>query len=360
MQSTTIAVDLAKSVFEIAVSRFAGKVAERHRLSRTKFLRFFAQREAARVLLEACGSAHHWAQELGKLGHEVVLFPPHLVRPYRRRHKKTDRTDAKALLEADRNEEIEPVPIKTVEQRGLAALHRLRSAWMETRTARLNGVRGLLREHGHFIPRGAKNVVPRVRELIADDANELPDPMRVALAEACEEIRELERRCASVCKQLEALAATIPAVAHLLSVPGIWPADRHRDGGVCRGDLPLPLARRFASYLGVTPRVYATARCRIRSGLLPVDHRRGQSESTPLRSQLRRPVRSQSPRCILGTAAPPSAQPWRESGRESRPVVYRRQPAQDRLEDENIRRSPHRTGAYPQGDPPLPEALHRS
>ncbi len=108
----TIAVDLAKNVLEIAVSRFPGKVSERRRLSRPKFLRFFAQREASRVLLEACGSAHFWARELGKLGHEVVLLPPHLVRPYRGRHKKTDRTDAKALLEADRNEEIEPVPVR--------------------------------------------------------------------------------------------------------------------------------------------------------------------------------------------------------------------------------------------------------
>ena len=95
------------------MSRFPGKVAERHRLSRTKFLRFFAQREPSRLLLEACGSAHFWAGELQKLGHKVVLLPPHLVRPYRRRHKKTDRADAKALLEADRNEEIEPVPIKS-------------------------------------------------------------------------------------------------------------------------------------------------------------------------------------------------------------------------------------------------------
>ena len=53
-KDTTIAVDLAKSVFEIAVSRVPGKVAERHRLSRTKFLPFFAEREPATVLLEAC------------------------------------------------------------------------------------------------------------------------------------------------------------------------------------------------------------------------------------------------------------------------------------------------------------------
>lgn len=52
MQSTMIGVDLAKSVFQIAVSRRPGKVAESHRLSRSKFLRFFAERQPAVVLLD--------------------------------------------------------------------------------------------------------------------------------------------------------------------------------------------------------------------------------------------------------------------------------------------------------------------
>ena len=262
MQSTTIAVDLAKSVFEIAVSRFPGKVSERHRLSRAKFLRFFAQRQPSHVLLEACGSAHFWAGEFEKLGHEVVLLPPHLVRPYRRRHKKTDRTDAKALLEAARNEEIEPVPIKTVEQRSATALHRLRSAWMATRTARLNAVRGLLREQGHFIPQGANKVVPRVRELIADAEIELPDPLRLALAEACQEIRDLEQRCALVCEQLEALAPTIPAVQHLKSVPGIGTLTATAMVAYVGEIYRFPSSRHFASYLGLTPRVHSTGRSR--------------------------------------------------------------------------------------------------
>ncbi len=81
LQSTTIAVDLAKNVFQVAVSRHPGKVAESHRLSRTKFLRFFAQRQPALVLLEACGTAHFWARQLQELGHHVLLLPPHAVRP---------------------------------------------------------------------------------------------------------------------------------------------------------------------------------------------------------------------------------------------------------------------------------------
>src|SRR5215211_2246047 len=90
MKSTIIAVDLAKSVFQIAVSHHHGKVAESHRLARSKFLRFFAERQPAVVLLEACGTAHYWARQLGGLGHQVRLLPPHAVRPYVSRNK-TDR-----------------------------------------------------------------------------------------------------------------------------------------------------------------------------------------------------------------------------------------------------------------------------
>ena len=48
-----------------------------------------------------------------------------------------------AELEAYRNEEILSVPIKSVRQHTLAALHRLRSGWLSTRTARINAVRGV-------------------------------------------------------------------------------------------------------------------------------------------------------------------------------------------------------------------------
>ena len=57
MQHTTIAVDVAKSVFQVAISRKPGRVDEEHRLSRARFLPFFANHPASTVLLEACGSA---------------------------------------------------------------------------------------------------------------------------------------------------------------------------------------------------------------------------------------------------------------------------------------------------------------
>lgn len=181
---TRIAVDLAKSVFEIGVSSQPGKVSRRLRVTREKFLATMAQLPQGTVIMEACGSAHHWGRENQKLGHRVVLLPAQHVKPYVLRDK-TDRMDVNGLLEASRNENIRPVPIKSPEQQLLASLHRLRSAWMGDRTARLNTLRGLLRERGIFIPVGAEHVVPHVWATIEDADSAVPDALRLLLAEEC-------------------------------------------------------------------------------------------------------------------------------------------------------------------------------
>lgn len=251
--NTTIAVDLAKSVFELAVSPRPGRVAERHRLGRGELLRFFAQRPAATVLLEACGSAHFWAREIERLGHRVVLLPPQHVRRYRPRNK-TDRADAKALLEAFRNEEIRSVPVKSPAQQQLAALHRLRSTWLSTRTARINTLRGLLREQGIVIPVGARHVVPRALELAGGADSSLSDGLRFALFELAQEIRDAERRLGDLEKRLTALAKDNALAARLRTIPGVGLITATALAGFV-GDLRrFPSGRHFAGYLGLTPR----------------------------------------------------------------------------------------------------------
>ncbi|MDH3786086.1 MAG: IS110 family transposase [Acidobacteriota bacterium] len=253
MKVTTIAVDLAKSVFEIAVSDRPGRVRERRRLPRSRFLPFFTNRKPALVLLEACGSAHHWGRRLTELGHQVVLLPPHAIRPYVTGNK-TDKTDAKGLLEAHRNEQIQPVPLKTKEQQSLTALHRLRSAWIAARTARINTARGLLREFGIAIPLGAKRVVPMVIEILGQDESEIPEAIHPVIGLACEEIRRFEESIAAVEIQLRRLGRQMPVVEKLMTIPGVgWITATALVGFV--GDVwRFPTARRFASYLGLTPR----------------------------------------------------------------------------------------------------------
>ena len=254
---TTYAVDLAKSVFEIAVSNHPGHVRERHRLSRERFLTFFAQQRPGTVLLEACGSAHHWARSLSTIGHNVVLLPPHRVRPYVTGNK-TDSADAKALLEAARNQDIRPVPIKSIDQQSLAALHRLRSAWISVRTARINTIRGLLRELGVFIPLGAKRVRPTLAELLEDPDSPLPHAIRPALADSADEIGDLERRLANLETQLNALGKAIPDVKLLQTIPGIGLITATALVAFVGNVQRFPSGRHFASYLGLTPREHSS------------------------------------------------------------------------------------------------------
>lgn len=257
MKDTLIAVDVAKVVFEIAVSHVPGKVAERHRLARTEVLAFFAQRPAATVIMEACGSAHYWAREIEKLGHRAVLLPPHHVRPYVVRNK-TDRTDAKGILEAYRNDEIHPVPVKSVAQQVLTSLHRLRSAWIAERTARINALRGLLRELGFVIPVGRSNVLPRAASVIEDADSGVPDALRGFLREVCDEIRQLDARSEGVERQLEALAEQTPVVQRLRSIPGVGLLTSTALVAFVVDARRFPSGRHFASYLGLTPRENST------------------------------------------------------------------------------------------------------
>lgn len=258
MEHTTIAVDLAKSVFQIAISRRPGHVDEEHRLSRERFLPFFAQQAPATIVLEACGSAHHWARHLEPLGHEVRLLPAHDVHRYVRRNK-TDRTDAKALLEANRNNDIHAVPVKTTELQAVASLHRLRSTWIAARTARLNTTRGLLREFGIFIPVGASHVVPRVRDLLADVTSPVPDLLRPPLAAACDEIGMLEGNIRSIERQLAAIAHQIATVPLLQTIPGVGLLTATALVALVGNIHRFRSGRHFASFLGLTPKEYSSA-----------------------------------------------------------------------------------------------------
>jgi transposase len=189
-EHTVVAVDVAKTVFELAVSGEPGRVKVHRRLSRGEVEVFFAQARRSTVVMEACGSAHFWARQLQSLGHAVVLLPPRQVRPYIMRNK-TDRADAKGILEAYRNSDLRPVPVKTVSQQVLGSIHRFRAGWIQARTAHVNTLRGLLRELGLVIPEGIEKVLPQVRLLVAEADSGLPDSLRVTVAAACDEIESL-------------------------------------------------------------------------------------------------------------------------------------------------------------------------
>lgn len=252
MKNTTIAIDLAKSVFEVGVSDRPGHVVANHRLSREQIAGFMANQPATIVVMEACSSAHYWGRTFQSFGHDVKLLPPLYVRPYVQRSK-TDRADVKGMLEAWRNADIRPVPVKTESQQQLTALHRVRAGWMATRTTRINSARGLLREFGIVFPLGAAALAGRVQELIEDADSGLSMPLRQLLHELVLEIGELESRVKLINKQLEAIAVQTPVVERLLTIPGIGLLTATALVGFIGEVSRFPSGRHFAAYLGLTP-----------------------------------------------------------------------------------------------------------
>ena len=76
MDATTVAVDLAKDVFEVATANRAGRIIERKRLTRRQFEAFIDTLPfGTRVVMEACGTAHYWGRRCQAQGNDVQLLP---------------------------------------------------------------------------------------------------------------------------------------------------------------------------------------------------------------------------------------------------------------------------------------------
>jgi len=262
MNATTVAVDVAKNVFELAIADAQWRVTGSARLTRGQFERWFDNREVALVIMEACGSAHHWARTLRARGIEVRLLPAQYVRAYVKRNK-TDAADARALLEAARASDMKPVRVKSVEQQALQALHRTRSAWLATRTRRINALRGFCREFGLVVPEGAATGIARIARYLADEHSGIPGMLRGSMRLMLEEIRLLEARVAQLERELAEIAAASPACQALLSVPGIGLITSTAMVAAVGDPRSFDSGRRYASFLGLTPREHSSGDKRV-------------------------------------------------------------------------------------------------
>ena len=267
MDATTVAIDLAKDIFEVALANRAGRVIERKRLTRRQFERFVDGLPArTEVIMEACGTAHYWGRRCQTRDLQVRLLPVQYVRPYVRRNK-TDRTDTDAMLEAARCGGIQPVPVKTVEQQTLQALHRVRTQWQAARTARINVVRGLLREQGLPIPVGARTVLARVAGILEDADVALPDLLRHTVGLVVDEIRSLETRIGTIDRQLARVAAEHPIAQRLQQIPGVGVLTATALVGAVNHIHAFRRGREFAAWLGLTPRESSTGGRRYLGGI---------------------------------------------------------------------------------------------
>ena len=252
MDVTTYAVDTAKNVMQLHwVDAATGEI-HRKKLSRAKFVEFFASLLPARVVMEACPGSHHWARTLTQLGHKVELLPPAQVRPFVRGNK-DDSADARGVWNAGQHGDIRRVPIKSVEQQAVLSLHRTRSHWITIRTATINSMRGLLYEFGIFLPKGRCIGLNTITQRRAEIDAALPPVMVRLLDEQLRTMREIEHNVKAMDLEIAAASKTSKAAKVLHKVPGIGPLGASALAAILGDGTAWRNGREFAASLGLCP-----------------------------------------------------------------------------------------------------------
>src|SRR3954469_8728760 len=252
MEISTIGLDLAKSVFQVHAINDAGEVIVRKTLRRSQVLSFFAKLPPCLVGMEACGTSHHWAREILKLGHEVRLMPPAYVKPYVKRGK-TDANDAEAICEAVTRPTMRFVPVKSPEQQAALALHRTRDLLVKQRTQLVNMIRGVLAEFGIAIPKGITNALAFVRRAVAGEANEVPDLATKVIGALAEQAIEVQGRIRQLERDLLAWYRSNEVARRIATVPGVGLLGATALAATVTDPARFRSGRQFAAWLGLTP-----------------------------------------------------------------------------------------------------------
>lgn len=257
MNVSTLGIDLAKAVFQLHGVNAQGQVTLTRRLSRKKLLPFLANLPPCLIGMEACGGAHYWAREMHKLGHEVKLMAPQFVKPYVKGNK-TDGNDAAAICEAVSRPRMRFVPINTLEQQDIQAMHRIREQLVKNRTALANQIRGLLHEYGLVMPSGISRLRAQLPLILEEAENGLSDVARELINELYERLRTLDEQVAQSDRRIQQVFRQDERCQRLGQVEGIGPLIATAFLAAVGDAHVFHNARQLSAWLGLVPKQHSS------------------------------------------------------------------------------------------------------
>ena len=252
-QITTVGIDLAKNVFSLHGVDGAGRTVLRRTVRRDRLVETVAALSPCLIGMEACSGAHEWGRRFQQHGHTVRLMAPKFVAPYRKSDK-NDGNDAEAICEAVSRPSMRFVPVKSLEQQALLALHRVRQGFVVERTAVINRLRGLLSEFGVVLP--LRSVT--VRRQAAAAAEGVPELARRAIGDLLEQLRVLDVRIGGYDREIEAQARLSERAQRLMKIRGIGATTALAIVATVGDAREFKNGRQFAAWIGLVPGQYST------------------------------------------------------------------------------------------------------
>jgi transposase len=249
-------VDLAKNVFQVHGADASGAVLFRKKLRRHQVLTFFAGQKPCTVAMEACGSAHHWAREIGRLGHTIRLIPPAYVKPFVKRQK-NDAADAEAVCEAAQRPTMRFVAAKSEQAQAAALVFRARDLLVRQRTQIINALRGHLAEFGLVAAKGPPRV-PQLVQAVKDPDEPIPEIARPILQMLVETLHRLDEQIAGLDQEVAQRAKENETARRLMTIPGIGPVTAVALAALAPPAETFKRGRDFAAWVGLTPLQHST------------------------------------------------------------------------------------------------------
>ena len=257
MQITTVGLDLAKNVFQVHAIDASEKVVARKQLKRSQMIPYFKALAPCLVGMEACATAHYWARELGKLGHEVRLMPAKDVKAYVKRNK-NDAADAEAICEAVRRPTMRFVRVKSPEQQGRLMQHRTRDLLMRQRTQLINAMRARLAEIGIVSAQGREGLSELLAVISNEQEIQMPIDARASLMVLAAQLQALQTLIGTIDKRIMAQHRASDESKRLETIPGIGPISATTIVAVVPDPAVFKSGRDFAAWIGLVPRQDST------------------------------------------------------------------------------------------------------
>jgi transposase len=252
-----IGIDIGKNSFHAIGLDKKGAIVVRQKWSRRQIQSRLANLPPCLIGMEACAGAHHLAQKLKVLGHDVRLMPAKYVRPYAK-GQKNDFNDAGAIAEAVQRPTMKFVTIKTAEQLDLQALHRVRERLVSQRTGVINQIRSFMLERGIAVRQGERFLRAELPIILSTRTDALSPRLVHMIEDLAADWRWLDERIARLTEEIKALSAQDADAKRLMSVPGIGPIiSTAVVASIGRGS-SFSKGRDFAAWLGLVPKQIST------------------------------------------------------------------------------------------------------